>query len=423
MTETPTPPLDGTFELALRQRHLQQLRNVDIPGPEGRIPGPPWPVLPGAPSPYNQLVQWSKQASKQIKRAVEQQATSGSNIDWDIMVFTLLESAAVYLRDTEKVFQAVIEARKRTDEGDKHALQLLKDSQADIKKIAALWGLNFEVICDLLKGTNVRDWKEIFVDLKFAMMMVPGSILWGSPIHTGFYQTMFIKFPDIGLAPLDYIKHMIDNFLQSYNVSPGIAINLHVTGHSLGGAYATLCYAELMRLYNNTPAKGDLHGDLAHFFSQLKEKRQFFLRDLNTFGCPRLGGLWNKVDWAKHYKTALDDHKGQTWRLVNKDDPVTSVPPVIPLISTWNHVDHGYEVSDNNAPTPVPSEIGTQPSVSIKPWNFPYHSTGKYFQNLYNASITGTNIANIAVEWVEEIPDVATWAEMETEAQALLSPE
>jgi hypothetical protein len=72
MTETPTPPLDGTFELALRQRHLQQLRNVDIPGPEGRIPGPPWPVLPGAPSPYDQLVQWSKQASKQIKRAVEQ---------------------------------------------------------------------------------------------------------------------------------------------------------------------------------------------------------------------------------------------------------------------------------------------------------------------------------------------------------------
>lgn len=72
MTETPTPPLDGTFELALRQRHLQQLRNVDIPDPEGRIPGPPWPVLPDAPSPYDQLVQWSKQASKQIKRAVEQ---------------------------------------------------------------------------------------------------------------------------------------------------------------------------------------------------------------------------------------------------------------------------------------------------------------------------------------------------------------
>lgn len=128
-----------------------------------------------------------------------------------------------------------------------------------------------------------------------------------------------------------------------------------------------------MRLYNNAPAKGDLHGDLAHFFSQLKEKRQFFLRDLNTFGCPRLGGLWNNVDWAKHYKTALDDHKGQTWRLVNKYDPVTNVPPVIPLISTWNHVDHGYEVSDSNAPTPLPSEIGTQPSVSIKPWNFPYH--------------------------------------------------
>lgn len=41
-------------------------------------------------------------------------------------------------RDTDKVFQAVIEARKRTDEGDERALQLLKDSQADIKKIVRL---------------------------------------------------------------------------------------------------------------------------------------------------------------------------------------------------------------------------------------------------------------------------------------------
>lgn len=39
------------------------------------------------------------------------------------------------------VFQAVIEARKRTDEGDERALRLLKDSQADIKKIVRLFHL------------------------------------------------------------------------------------------------------------------------------------------------------------------------------------------------------------------------------------------------------------------------------------------
>jgi hypothetical protein len=38
-------------------------------------------------------------------------------------------------RDTDKVFEAVLEARKRTDEGNERALQLLMDSQTDIKKI------------------------------------------------------------------------------------------------------------------------------------------------------------------------------------------------------------------------------------------------------------------------------------------------
>jgi hypothetical protein len=63
-------PPDGTFNLSLRQRHLEQLRYVDIPDPETRIPGAPWPLPPGAPSPYDQLVNWSMQAHEQIAQAV-----------------------------------------------------------------------------------------------------------------------------------------------------------------------------------------------------------------------------------------------------------------------------------------------------------------------------------------------------------------
>lgn len=64
---TNVPP-NEMFKLTLRRRHLEQLRHVDIPAE--RIPGPPWPTLPGAPSPYDQLVDWSKQASAQIAKAV-----------------------------------------------------------------------------------------------------------------------------------------------------------------------------------------------------------------------------------------------------------------------------------------------------------------------------------------------------------------
>lgn len=131
-----------------------------------------------------------------------------------------------------------------------------------------------------------------------------------------------------------------------------------------------------MRLYNDNPAREtslyDENGGLAIFFSSLKD-RQFFLHDLYTFGCPRLGGVMKGKDWASQYKIALDNHTGKSWRVVNKYDPVTAVPPVVPLISTWNHVDNGYQISDTDPPEVLPSEVGTQPGISIKPWNFPYH--------------------------------------------------
>lgn len=94
-----------------------------------------------------------------------------------------------------------------------------------------------------------------------------------------------------------------------------------------------------MRLYNDDPAvpmeghQNDKHHELAIFFSQLKE-RKFRLRDLYTFGRPRLGGVMSSKDWARQYVAALSDHKGQSWRVVNKYDPVAAIPPVIPLIST-----------------------------------------------------------------------------------------
>jgi len=348
-----------------------------------------------------------------------------------------LESAAVYLRDTSKVYEAVIEARKGTDEGDKNALQLLYDSQTDIKSIASLWGLDFEVICDLLtwspeghpllngpycgvffskdankpflglafKGTNLRNWGQVLTNVKSALMMSVGRVLWGSPVHTGYYQTMFLKFPHIDSVPLDYIKNMIDKFLNAFQGPP---IYLHCTGHSLGGAYATLCFSELMRLYNNDPTylmpENDTYDPLQAFFSSLNG-RNFILRDLYTFGCPRVGGLRNSANWAKNYKEALNHHEGKSWRVVNKDDPCTKVPPGgkpgLPGIRPWNHIDSGYEVDESSPPRPLPTEIDTEP-WGFNPLKFPKHFVQLYFKNLLNASSTG---APQEVEWIPEFPE------------------
>ena len=66
--QVPHIPADGSFELALRAHHLEELRQVEIP--THRMPNVPWPKPPGAPSPYDQLVEWSKQARSQIQVAV-----------------------------------------------------------------------------------------------------------------------------------------------------------------------------------------------------------------------------------------------------------------------------------------------------------------------------------------------------------------
>jgi hypothetical protein len=119
-----------------------------------------------------------------------------------------------------------------------------------------------------------------------------------------------------------------------------------------------------MRLYNNDPTyvmpEKDTYDPLLAFFSSLKE-RKFILRDLYTFGCPRVGGLMNSVSWAGNYKVALNHHVGQSWRVVNQSDPVTGVPPIVPLISTWNHIDNGYQVDEGSLPKPLPTEIGKKP--------------------------------------------------------------
>ena len=75
------------------------------------------------------------------------------------------------------------------------------------------------------QGTNPTDWREVFVDLKFAMQMAVGKILWGSPVHRGFYQTMFLKFPKINTVPLGmslfHLYALTSNAYHSFRLYQG----------------------------------------------------------------------------------------------------------------------------------------------------------------------------------------------------------
>jgi Lipase (class 3) len=87
---------------------------------------------------------------------------------------------------------------------------------------------------------------------------------------------------------------------------------------------------------------------------------KFYIGDLYTFGSPRVG----LNDWASAARTAVSAQtQGHAWRTVNAGDPVTMVPPVLPWDANFIHLDAGWQISPKQAPTVIPSEIGTHTST------------------------------------------------------------
>ena len=96
---------------------------------------------------------------------------------------------------------------------------------------------------------------------------------------------------------------------------------------------------ETVRRLGNSPLRGNL-----------------YIGDLYTFGSPRVG----LNDWASAARTAMKaQNRGHVWRTANARDLVTIVPPVFPWDAKFIHLDAGWQISPTQAPTRLPSEIGT----------------------------------------------------------------
>lgn len=111
------------------------------------------------------------------------------------------------------------------------------------------------------------------------------------------------------------------------------------------------------------------------------------LGDLYTFGCPRIG----YKDLAEALRDHLGTHTGSTWRIVNKGDIVTQVPPRThgTKDSPFNHTDGGYQLGGTNGPESLPSEIGTLTNgPEVWPPNettLPPHFATTYYEKLREA--------------------------------------
>lgn len=180
------------------------------------------------------------------------------------------------------------------------ASKLAYDKEEEIKAEIQKWGFgrfrffdkeetqafmiaNDEMILTAFRGTeptNLKDWMtDADIELK------PGP---GGNVHDGFQRAL---------------NHVWQGILESIEVFQTEAQSLWFTGHSLGGALATLAVAMLRQ--EDRPVHG-----------------------LYTFGQPRVGDR----EFAKNFNI---DFKSQAFRFVNNNDVVTRIPP---RLMEYSHV-------------------------------------------------------------------------------------
>ncbi|GAA5874114.1 hypothetical protein JCM1840_000355 [Sporobolomyces johnsonii] len=265
----------------------------------------------------------------------------------------LLMSALVYERDDNLVTKAstiAMDAQKcREGSAEKQRLVRLADALLDqsekvIREQAARWGLRYDGVSDLasvagpfasifytssdrdvkpfivlvFKGTGPQNFAEFLVDA--TINRVPAGVFFGAgagTCHEGFYQDLFMQ-NQAGASWDGYgtivgtLKHVAMRMKRDLvrgrrGGDPNMKIPLWVTGHSLGSALSSLCYARFLR----SPA--DLGDDID-------------LRDSYNFGTPRLGD-GNFVSAFEQSLITPRDRANILWRIQNRSDIVTTVPP------------------------------------------------------------------------------------------------
>ncbi|KAI0768621.1 Alpha/Beta hydrolase protein [Trametes elegans] len=332
----------------IQLEHIQQLSQLEIPPPEQTTSNadPPWlfPVVL-----RNTLLDWISSNRKAIRAARDSQCTSVSHDvpNWDTVLFTLVESTAMYLRKDKDVLLAIAAARK----GDIEAAERhLTDSQVHIDAIARALNCTFVQLCDFaeqppdglwfssgayaglfisndtrnpfagiaFKGSNSI--ADFVTDMYWKPPVKPTKgVLWGAPTHRGFYLGLFGQFTRKGekLVPFNVLFQQLDKVYKH-------PTTLHFTGHSLGGAFATLAYGELLRC------------------DKAEIAQEYDIGDLYTFGAPRTSGHPFAAR-VNELTIAVEGGGRYLFRIVNNGDMVSECP--LRELSNFQHVGGGWKLT------------------------------------------------------------------------------
>lgn len=396
----------------LAKKNLQRLATIEPP-PKPLVP-PPLAVTTPLQDTLAQgditlevLQKWSSDNKDTVQKAIKSQVFGGKgDINWANAFFAFMEAAAVYLRDFDKHNKAVqkyraYNAAQNNQESEEHcnclqdeALQLYHDSYADIRTLALNWGMDYYPVCDLIahsphghaswdgpycgafvttdaqkerpfiglafKGTNPESLTQWHVDFSFKLI-ASNMQLEKQKVSIGVYTGLFGNFGKENDQDTPYVAileqlQLIASKLPNVTGEPA---KIHVTGHSLGGSYSSLCYAAMMRS------------------DKMYVSELFTVGDEYTFGQPRIGDQ----GFAKLNRARVRESQGQSWRIVHNKDLVPQVPPVMRSgngflcwITSWftkrdcestdldfYHIDNGVHIFDNAKPIALKSEIDELP--------------------------------------------------------------
>ncbi|KAG5748651.1 hypothetical protein H9Q70_008675 [Fusarium xylarioides] len=338
MDPLPPPTLDDARR-QVRIRHLEQLvhANITLTPPEE---DDDTLILPSCKIFRKELKTWSQDHNKSIKEAIQKNVLSGKeNIDWNCCFLAFMESITVYLRDWDKLHDAV---------------QLYKSIKAgtspngDLHQVHDLYEQSVEGIKEV--GTDPKNIKDINVDSSFDPIQVDAKHLFGTVVSEGVYYALFGTFNKKDeLSPFELILKALEDFVPKLHVEDNTEAAeplLHVTGHSLGGSYSSFCFAQFMMQNASLPAGARLG-------------------DLYNFGSPRVGQkAWSQA----FYENLGGKFPGGAWRIVNDEDIVPKVPSLLkykPKTGPFYHIDNGIKIFKEAKPAPIETERTGAGNVDI----------------------------------------------------------
>ncbi|GES76084.1 alpha/beta hydrolase protein [Rhizophagus clarus] len=166
------------------------------------------------------------------------------------------------------------------------------------------WSIKENFIVVTFKGTSPTNFAEWLSNLTFQCVDARNYL--SGQVHRGFYNCLFPTDEESAgknypcQRVIEYINHKAEIFKRENKKA-----NLWITGHSLGGAFATLFYARLLNINYS-------HESLE-------------LRGAVTFASPAVGD----INFATQLGSLIKDPRNSTkhlWRVVLNDDIVPKMP-------------------------------------------------------------------------------------------------